>query len=75
MGSTGWSEAGLDIICPEERYHGGQSRFEQAGYVVYCSGACGDNGSRNKGQDGVGMTVREKITQQAVEQNSSKNDY
>lgn len=31
-------------------------------YVVYCSGSCGDKRDREKGQGGVGIAVREKIT-------------
>ena len=58
--------AGLDIIGLQETCRDGQSDFKQAGYVVYCSGACGDKGGGKKGQGGVGLAIRETITRAVV---------
>lgn len=58
-----YREAGLNIIVLQETHRDGQSLFKQVGkYVVYCSGTSGAKGSGEKGQGGVGLAVREKIT-------------
>ena len=54
--------AGLDIIGLHETRRDGQTTFRQAGYVVYCSGACGNEGDGKKGQGGAGLAVKEKLT-------------
>ena len=41
------------------------SAFSQAGYLVYCSGECGDENGGKKGQGGVGLAVRTSITHAA----------
>ena len=42
-----YREVGPDIIDLQETRRDGQSKFEQFGYVVYCSRACGDKGGGN----------------------------
>ena len=61
-----YRQAGLDIISLQETRRDGQSQLRQAGYVVYCSGACGDKGGGKKGQGGVGLAIRESITRAVV---------
>ena len=58
--------AGLDIIGLQETRRDGQTQLRQAGYVVYCSGACGDKGGGKKGEGGVGLAIRENITRAVV---------
>ena len=50
-----YRHAGLDIIGLQETRREGQSQFQQADYVVYCSGACGVKGGGKNGLGGVGL--------------------
>ena len=61
-----YRQAGLDIIGLQEIRRVGESQLKQAGYVMYCSGACGDKGGGKKGQGGVGLAIRETITRAVV---------
>ena len=56
---------GCDVIGLQETRRSGDSAFSQAGYLVYCSGECGDENGGKKGQGGVGLTVRTSITRAA----------
>ena len=56
---------GCDVIGLQETRRSGHSAFSQAGYVVYCSGECGDENGGKKGQGGVGLAVRTSITRAA----------
>ena len=56
---------GCDIIGLQETRRSGHSAFSQAGYVVYCSGECGDENGGKKGQGGVGLAVRTSTTRAA----------
>ena len=51
-----------DIIGMQETRRSGYSAFSQAGYLMYCSGECGDENGGKKGQGGVGLAVRTSIT-------------
>lgn len=53
-----YREVGLGMIGLQEAFRDGKSLFKQAGYVVYCSGVCGDQGGGKKGHGGVGLVVR-----------------
>ena len=53
---------GCDVIGLQETGRSGQSAFNQAGYLVYCSGECGGENDGKKGQRGVGLAVRNSIT-------------
>ena len=54
-----------DVIGLQETRRSGHSAFSQAGYLVYCSGQCGDKNGGKKGQGGVGLAVRTSITRAA----------
>ena len=55
----------FDVIGLQETRCSGYSAFSQAGYLVYCSGECGDENGGKKGQGGVGLAVRTSITRTA----------
>ena len=57
-----YDRLGCDVIGLQETRRSGHSAFTQAGYLVYCSGECGDENSGKKGQGGVGLAVRTSIT-------------
>ena len=44
-----------DVIGLQETRRSGHSAFSQAGYLVYCSGECGDENGGKKEQGGVGL--------------------
>lgn len=52
-----YREAGLGMVGLHEAFCDGKSLFKQAGYMVYCSGACGDQGGGKKGQGGGGLAI------------------
>ena len=54
-----------DVIGLQETRRSGYSAFSQAGYLVYCSGECGDENGGKKGQGGVGLAVKTSITRAA----------
>ena len=56
---------GRDVIGLQETRRSGQSAFSQAGYLVYCSGECGDENLGKIGQGGGGLAVRTSITRAA----------
>ena len=56
---------GCDVIGLQETRRSGHSAFSQAGYLVHCSGECGDENGGKKGQGGVGLAVRTSITRAA----------
>ena len=60
-----YDRLGCDVIGLQETRRSGHSAFSQAGYLVYCSGECGDENGRKKGQGGVGLAVRTSITRAA----------
>ena len=60
-----YDRLGCDVIGLQETRRSGHSAFSQAGYVVYCSGECGDENGGKKGQGGVGLAVRTSITRAA----------
>ena len=60
-----YDRLGCDVINRQETCRSGHSAFSQAGYLVYCSGECGDENSGKKGQGGVGLAVRTSITRAA----------
>ena len=60
-----YDRLGCDVIGLQETRRSGHSAFSQAGYLVYCSGECGDKNGGNKGQRGVGLAVRTSITRAA----------
>ena len=60
-----YDRLGCDVIGLQETRRSGQSGFSQAGYLVYCSGECGDENGGKKGQGGVGLAVRISITRAA----------
>ena len=60
-----YDRLGCDVIGLQEIRRSGHSAFSQAGYLVCCSGECGDENRGNKGQDGVRLTVRTSITRAA----------
>lgn len=49
-----YRQESLDIIGLPETRRDGLSQFGKVGYVVSCSGACGDKGDRKKDQGRVG---------------------
>ena len=57
-----YDRLGCDVIGLLEARRNGHSVFSQAGYVVYCSGECGDENGGKKRQGGVGLAVRTSIT-------------
>ena len=54
-----------DVIGLQETRRSGYSAFSQAGFLVYCSGECGDENDGKKGQGGVGLAGRASITRAA----------
>ena len=60
-----YDRLGCDVIGLQETRRSGHSAFSQAGYLVYCSGECGDEIGGKKGQGGVGLAVRTSITRAA----------
>ena len=60
-----YDRLGCDVIGLQDTHRSGHSAFSQAGYVVYCSGECGDENGGTKGQGGVGLAVRTSITRAA----------
>ena len=60
-----YGRLGCDVIGLQETRRSGHSAFSQAGYVVYCSGECGDENGGKRGQGGVGLAVRTSITRAA----------
>ena len=60
-----YDRLGCDVIGLQETRRSGHSPFSQAGYLVYCSGECGGENGGKKGQDGVGLAVRNSITRAA----------
>ena len=54
-----------DVIGLQETRRSGHSAFSQAGYLVHCSGECGDKNGGEKGQGGVGLAVSTSITRAA----------
>ena len=60
-----YGRLGCDVIGLQETHRSGHLAFTQAGYLVYCSGECGGENGRKKGQDGVGLAVRTSITRGA----------
>ena len=60
-----YDRLGCDVIGLHETHRSGHSAFSQAGYLVYCSGECGDENGGKKGQGGVGLVVRTYITRAA----------
>ena len=60
-----YDRLGCDVIGLQETRRSGHSAFSQAGYLVYCSGECGDENGGKKGQGGVGLAVRASITRAA----------
>ena len=60
-----YDRLGCDVIGLQETRRSGHSAFNQAGYLVYCSGECGDENGWKKGQGGVGLVVRTSITRAA----------
>ena len=45
-----YDRLGCDVIGLQVTRRGGHSAFSQAGYLVYCSGECGDGMVRRKGE-------------------------
>ena len=60
-----YDRLGCDVIGLQETRRSGHSAFSQAGYLVYCSGECGDENGGKKGQGGVGLAVRTSLTRAA----------
>ena len=60
-----YDRLGCDVIGLQETRRSGHSAFSQAGYVVYCSGECGEENGGKKGPGGVGLAVRTSITRAA----------
>ena len=60
-----YDRLGCDVIGLQETRRSGHSAFSQAGYVVYCSGECGDENGGKKVRGGVGLAVRTSITRAA----------
>ena len=56
-----YDRLGCDVIGLQETRRSGHSSFSQTGYLVYCSGECGDENGGKKEQDGVGLAVRTSI--------------
>ena len=57
-----YDRLGYGVIGLQETRRSGHSAFSQAGYLVYCSGECGDENGGKKGQGGVGLAVKTAIT-------------
>ena len=62
---SAYDRLGYDVIGLQETRRSGHTVFSQAGYLVYCSGECGDENGGKKGQGGVGLAVRTSITRAA----------
>ena len=60
-----YDRLGCDVIGLQETPRSGHSAFSKAGYLVYCSGECGDENGGKKRQGGVGLAVRISITRAA----------
>ena len=60
-----YDRLGCDVIGLQETRRSGHSAFSRAGYLVYCSGECGDENGEKKGQSGVGLAMRTSITRAA----------
>ena len=60
-----YDRLGCDVIALQETRRSGHSAFSQAGYLVYCTGECGDENGGKKGQGGVGLAVRTSTTRAA----------
>ena len=45
-----YDRLGCNVIGLKETRRGGHTAFSQAGYLVYCSGECGDENGGKKGQ-------------------------
>ena len=60
-----YDRLGCDVIGLQETRRSGHTVFSQAGYLVYCSGECGDENGGKKGQGGVELAVRTSITRAA----------
>ena len=60
-----YDRLGCDVIGLQETRRSGRSAFSQAGYLVHCSGECGDENGGKKGEGGVGLAVRTSITRAA----------
>ena len=58
-------EMKVEVIGLQETRRSGHTAFSQDGYLVYCSGECGDENGGKKGQGGVGLAVRTSITRAA----------
>ena len=62
---SAYDRLGCNVIGLQETRRSGHSAFSQAGYLVYCSGECGDENGGKKVQGGVGLAVRTFITRAA----------
>ena len=60
-----YDRLGCDVIGLQETRCSGHSAFSQAGYLVYCSGECGDENGGVEEQGGVGLAVSTSITRAA----------
>ena len=60
-----YDRLGCDVIGLQETRRSGHSAFNQAGYLVYCSGECDGENDGKKGQGRVGLAVRTSITRTA----------
>ena len=60
-----YDRLGCDVIGLQETRRSGHSAFSQAGYLMYCSGECGDENNGKKGQGGVALAVKTSITRAA----------
>ena len=60
-----YDRLGCDVIGQQETRRSGHSSFSQPGYLVYCSGKCGDENGGKKGPGGVGLAARTSITRAA----------
>ena len=60
-----YDKLGCDVIGLQETRRSGHSALSQAGYLVYCSGECGDENGGKKGQGGAGLAVRTSTTRAA----------
>ena len=49
-GLSVYDRLGCDVIGLQETRRRGHSAFSQAGYLVYCSGECGDENGGKKGE-------------------------
>ena len=63
--SSVYDRLGCDVIGLQETRRIGHSAFTQAGDLVYCSGECGGENGRKKGQGGVGLAMTTSIRRAA----------